>query len=81
MAMTATCTSKPQPTTGRRHVCSIQHLMLVTEYRAARMNDEQRRDNAVGIYGCDSPEWAEHGSLITFRVYLEQMKGSSDAEG
>jgi hypothetical protein len=54
--------------------------MLVTEYRAARMNDEQRRDNAVGIYGEASQEWAEHGPLITFRVYLEQMKGSNDAE-
>lgn len=80
MAMTATCTSKPQRLTGRRHVCSTQHLMLVTEYRAARMNDEQRRDEAVGIYGVDSAEWADHGPLITFRAYLEQMKGSHDAE-
>lgn len=55
--------------------------MLVTEYRAARMNDEQRRDEAVGIYGNDSAEWSDHGPLINFRVYLEQMKGSSDAEG
>lgn len=76
----ATCTSKPQRLTGRRHVCSVQHLMLVTEYRAARMNDEQRRDEAVGIYGSGSTEWTEHGPLINFRVYLEQMKGSSDAE-
>jgi hypothetical protein len=54
--------------------------MLVAEYRAARMNDEQRRDETVGIYGPGSPEWAEHGPLINFRGYLEQMKGSSDAE-
>lgn len=80
MATTATCTTKPQPSTGRRHVCSVQHLTLVTEYRAARMNDEQRRDEAVGIYGCGSPEWVDHGPLLTFRAYLEQMKGSSDAE-
>jgi hypothetical protein len=73
-----TCTVKPQPTTGRRHVCSAQHFALVNEYQIARLNDEARRDETVGPYGYGSQEWSEYsGPMITFKEYLIQMRGRS----
>lgn len=71
-----TCSVKPQPVTGRRHVCSAQHFALVLEYRTARECDEARRDETVGPYGYGSQEWSEYsGPMITFKEFLIQMKG------
>jgi hypothetical protein len=69
------CTVKPQPVTGRRHVCSAQHLLMCLDYRAAREADEARRDETVGPYGYGSREWLEYsGPMITFREYLIQLR-------
>lgn len=71
-----TCTPKPQPETGRRHVCSAQHFGLVSEYRTAREADEARRDETVGAFGYGSDEWSEYsGPMITFKDFLIQMRG------
>jgi hypothetical protein len=50
---------------------SCRHRLFVNEYRVARTNDELRRDNAVGAYGEESPEWKGYQPPpITFKRWL-----------
>lgn len=59
------------------HTCSAAHLHLVTEYRLARENDEQRRDAEVGLYGPGTTEWSDwHDThnMITFKDWLIRMR-------
>ena len=75
---TIPCMTRSQPATGRRHACSWQHYLSVLEYRIAREAAEAQRDEAVGIYGSDSPEWAEYtaaANMITFKSWLINMGG------
>ena len=76
---TALCTTRPQPTTGRRHVCSWQHFLSVSQYRDAREAAEQAREDTVGVYGPRSPEWSDYShdaDMITFKTWLINMGGA-----
>jgi hypothetical protein len=54
---------------------SCLHRSSVMEYRTARLAGEQQRDEAVGVYGYDSEEWASYPPAITFKDWLQQMRG------
>jgi hypothetical protein len=55
---------------------SCRHRSFVSEYSAARAADVGRRDEAVGVYGPDSPEFTEYQPPpITFQRWLQQMAG------
>ena len=56
-----------------------RHRMFVSEYQVARLNDEIRRDNAVGVYGEDSPEWVNFAPKpITFKRWLIDTRGRGE---
>ncbi len=55
---------------------SCRHRLFVNEYRAARLEGEMRRDDAVGAYGPESEEWqAFEPPPITYKEWLKQMRG------
>lgn len=56
---------------------SRYHREFMAAYYAAREADEQAREDAVGLYGPDSTEWAEypHHQMITFKKWLIAMAG------
>lgn len=62
--------------TGCARTC--RHRAFVLEYQSARLAGEVAREEAVGIYGQDSPEWAEYRPPpVVFRDWLIQMTGWS----
>lgn len=56
---------------------SRYHETFMAAYYAAREADEQAREDAVGLYGPGSTEWAEypHHQMITFKKWLIAMAG------
>jgi hypothetical protein len=55
---------------------SCRHRSFVRQYQAARSAGEQAREDAVGVYGEDSEEWAAfEPAPITFKKWLIDMEG------
>jgi hypothetical protein len=56
---------------------SRYHQEFMAAYYAARQADEQAREDAVGIYGPGSTEWADypHDQMMTFKKWLIAMAG------
>jgi hypothetical protein len=69
-----------QRTTTRQ--VSRYHREFMTAYYAARAADEQARDDAVGLYGPGSTEWADypHDNMITFKKWLIAMAGQREPQ-
>lgn len=54
-----------------------RHRAFVGEYRAARENDVQAAEAASNGWEAEYQEYIRDHPLITFRAWLEQMKGWS----
>lgn len=57
---------------------SCRHRGFVAEYTTTRLADVERRDQAVGVYGDESPEFTEYQPPpIVFKTWLQQMRGNT----
>ncbi len=76
---TITLATRGRPTCSRKHPhCSPHHFQLVEAYRAARLNDEYRRDVECGG---TTEEWAAFTStMITFKRWLLSSAGRGNRD-
>ena len=54
-----------------------QHWALVQAYRIERERQENARENAGGVYGPESEEWAAYGPLVTFHEWLQAFRSEA----
>ena len=64
--------------TAPRHRRGCKHCAMVAEYRLARHAAELLREGVTGAY---RSETAEYGPIITFRVWLEGLRGNGAQTG
>lgn len=71
---TTTLVPRRRPTCSPKHPsCPPDHFRLVEDYRAARLNDEYRRDVECGG---TTEEWAAFTkTMITFKRWLMSSAG------
>ncbi len=62
-------------TTGCHRLCA--HRTLVDDYRVARMNAEQARDDVTHGW---ATELREHPPIVTFKDWLKQMASRRAAQ-